>query len=108
MYKGIALTISLLFSTLAFGAPSRWYDNVQIQYIYAGAVGNRLAIKTNANIDVGECHAASELALDPNNPFFDQIFSIVLMAKASGKTVRVYTSGICSERGVSLDDISVE
>jgi hypothetical protein len=90
------------------GASGGWYNGVTIKYVYAGSIGNRIAITVSPPINVGTCPVQGELALDQNNPYFFAMYTIIMTAKVKALPVNVYTDGTCSAWGVVLTDIYLQ
>lgn len=90
--------------SVSAAAPSAWYNQTTLTYVYSGHAGNRVAIKVSSPIDIGTC-SSDEMELDQNNPFFKSMFAMIMAAYAAGKTISVYTDGACTVRGVALKDV---
>lgn len=87
------------------GAPAKWYEPIQITYFYSGQVGNRVAFGVTGNIDFGDCAIHSEFVLDKANPYFKSMYSIILSGYLTGKTLGLYTNGVCSGTGLMVTDV---
>ncbi len=109
IFKQWFLITLALFSINAFAAaPEQWYNKTTITNVYAGSAGRRVAIIVNPPINSGNCtvgEGGAELELDPANPYFNNIFSMIITAYSTGKTISVYTNGTCANYGVQLNDV---
>lgn len=88
----------------AFAAPAAWYENVTVKNLVAGQASTRIWISTDPVPNYTGCPGA-ELTLDQANPFFKQIYAMLMLAVATGRTIAVYTNGQCSQYGLQLTDV---
>ena len=88
-------------------APSQWYNDISITYLYAGDVGARVSVKTNAAVNLGSCSPAGEFVVDETSPRAERIFSVLLASHIAGKQVSLFTNGTCMHTGVKLSDVKI-
>jgi hypothetical protein len=102
------LVASLLWSFAATAnAPAQWYFNVMIKYVYAGQVGNRVAVGIASTVQVGTCPATNEFTIDSANPHMARIYSMLVAAQLAGSTVNIYANGECAGNGVVATDVAL-
>ena len=82
---------------VAWSAPSfadTWLWDQKIQYLYAGDVGSRFAVRlvgTTPNPDA--CGASFDLVVDPNSTRLNTMRAMLLSAYLADKHVSIYLSG---------------
>jgi len=86
-------------------APGQWYYQVTLNYVYAGQIGNRVAISVSPPINSGSCPGGGELILDQSNPYAKSMLAVILTAYTTTKVISVYTDGTCANNGVLLTDV---
>ena len=99
----ITLLPLALSNQASAGAPAQWYFGVTINYIYAGQIGARTAVSFNAAIDAGTCTAYyNEMVLDPANPYYKNMMTLLTAAYLTGRPVSVFASGACASSSPTL------
>ncbi len=91
--KIIFCTMFLVWST---SSNAGWYHNKSIQYLYAGEIGSRYAVKligSQPNPDL--CGSSFDLVIEPNNTKLKSMWAMLLAAYMANKPVNIYLSG-CS------------
>ncbi len=101
----IAVLTVVLGGNAHAAAPGQWYSQVTLSYVYAGQLGNRIAIGVIPAINSGTCAGAGELVLDQTNPYSKAMLAVLLTAYTTTKVVSVYTDGSCANNGVLLTDV---
>jgi len=108
------LMLGMTVAPSAFAASANWYNNVEIVGVFAGPASGRMGIyvKYPGGIDLTGCATGgapttAEFTLDRNNPYFKEIYSMIMIASATGKSISVYTDGVCSQYGVNLSDVNL-
>ena len=100
--------IFLIISILALSNNSLagvWYSNVTIEYVYAGDVGDRVAVKIEDLSDIGGCGSSEMVFKDITSPYFESMFSVILSARMSKNTISLFSDGTCTSGGATLNDV---
>jgi hypothetical protein len=103
----VAVASLLLTGVASATAPSGWYFNVTIKYVYVGQVGNRVAVAITTPVQAGTCLATNEFTIDAANPHMARIYSLLVAAQLAGTTINIYANGDCSANGVVATDVSI-
>lgn len=102
-----ALILASLPSQADAGAPAQWYQNLTIKYLYAGQVGDRVAVRFHQTISMGDCYNGQEVTIDSSNPHFKSILAMLMTAYATRSLINIYTNAACASYGVLGTDVSL-
>lgn len=110
---GIGLTSNV------FGADAVWYTGYKLNFVSAGPAGGRVQVFMDATsssvpsvINFKDCpttwsRTSAEFTLDRNSTYYKEIYTMLMVAYATGKSVDVYTNGECTQYGLKLSDIQL-
>ena len=113
MYK----KVSIVFLFICFKSVASDIDSGKIVEVRTGAwYGEVVAIKTNPQPIAEECSnlgAKGHYLIDTSKPGGDNLLSVVLTAKATGKEVQIWGTGTCltfngNHRGEEVETIALK
>jgi hypothetical protein len=120
--KWVAALIALASLNANAAAPAAWYNDVDLVNIYGGPASGRLAITINGTVNYGTCPGA-EMSFEPPvavtppttpatyvypNPYFKELFSMIMIAYSTKSKISVFTDGTCTPYGVRLSDVRLQ
>jgi|ERR1700730_868179 hypothetical protein len=106
MFVGFVAAMSVVSISLA-GAPSGWYLNQTIKYVYGGTVGNRAAVAVTGSITSGTCLNTGEFTIDENSAHGWVMWSIIILAYSKSLPINIYTDGSCGTNGLNATDVQL-
>jgi len=106
--RSLGLVVVGLFLSLQVNAaaPSGWYHSVTVQYVYAGQVGGRAAVRVNGTVNYGTC-PGPEFTFDTASEYFPYMFALVTSAYLRNLPINIYTDGTCTAQGIRATDVSL-
>ena len=94
LFRNIMLCSVFLVWSLPSNAA--WFYGQNIQYLYAGEIGDRYAIKvTGAQPNPGSCAVSFDLVIEPDNTKLKPMWAMLLAAYMANKPVNIHING-CS------------